>query len=107
MQTTPDDGLWKVQKRLEQFWKLIYQFQPKTKILVMKLSSATTLGQNGPVCDCNEGVLHIPQSFSITGASPSDCLVLYSGHSLGKSYPSAEMQLVYSTAPTDWANMQI
>ena len=27
------------------------------------------------------------------------------GHSLGKgSYLSAEMQLVYSTAPADWAN---
>ena len=25
------------------------------------------------------------------------------GHSLGESYPSAEMQSVYSTAPADWA----
>ena len=29
-------------------------------------------------------------------ASPSDCLVSLSGHSLGESYPSAEMQLVHS-----------
>ena len=29
-----------------------------------------------------KGVLRIPQSSSITGTSPSDCLVLYPGHSL-------------------------
>ena len=46
----------------------------------------------------NKEVLHIPQSSSITGVSLSDCLVSYPGH-----YPSAEMQLVYSTAPADWA----
>ena len=46
------------------------------------LSSATTLGQSGPGSDGNEGVLHIPQSSSITGTSPSDCLALYQGHSL-------------------------
>ena len=33
--------------------------------------------------DGNEGVLRIPQSSSITKTSPSDCLVLYPGHSLG------------------------
>ena len=32
--------------------------------------------------DGNEGELHIPQSFRITGTSPSDCLVSYPGHSL-------------------------
>ena len=35
------------------------------------------------VDDGNEGVLCIPQSSSITGTSPSDCLVSYAGHSLG------------------------
>ena len=43
---------------------------------------------------------------SITGTSQSDCLVSYPGHSLGwggGSYPSAEVQLVSSTAPGDWA----
>ncbi len=39
----------------------------------------TTLGQSGPGRNDNEGLLHIPQSSSITGASPSDCLVLYPG----------------------------
>ena len=43
------------------------------------LSCATTWGHSGPGSDGNEGVLHIPQ---ITGASPSDCLVPYPGHSL-------------------------
>ena len=36
-------------------------------------------------------------------APASDCLVSYSGHSLGESYPCAEKQSVYSTAPADWA----
>ena len=38
-----------------------------------------------------------------TGASPSDCLMSYPGHSMGESYPSAEMQSVYFTAPAKWA----
>ena len=82
---------------------------------------ATTPGRSGPGSDGNKGVLGIPQSTRITGASPSDCLVSYPGqslavvllhsrdtvsvfyspsqlsHSLGESYPSANMQLVYST----------
>ena len=66
------------------------------------LSGVTTLGQSEPGSNGNEGVLCIPQSCSITGASPSDCLVLYPRHSLGKSYSSAEIQLVYSTAKADW-----
>ena len=43
------------------------------------------------------------QSSSITGASASDCLVSNTGHLLGKSYPSKEMQSVYSIALTDRA----
>ena len=69
----------------------------------MALSGATTPGQSGPGSDGNEGVLHIPQSSSIAGTSPSDGLVPYPGHSLGGSYHSAEKQSVYSTAPADWA----
>ena len=68
------------------------------------LSGATTLGQSGPGSDDNEGMLYISQSSSITGTSPSDCLVSYPGHQLwGKSYSSAEMQSDYSTALADWA----
>ena len=55
------------------------------------LSGATTPSQSGSGGDSNEGVLCIPQNASITGISPSDCLVSYPGHSLGGSYPSAEV----------------
>ena len=64
---------------------------------------ATTPGQSGPRSNGNEGVLHISQSSSITRASLSDCLVSYPGHSLRESYPSVEMQSMYSTALADWA----
>ena len=61
-------------------------------------------GRTGPGSNDNAGVLRIPQSSSITGISSSDSLVSYPGHSLGgRSYPSAEVQSVYSTAPADWA----
>ena len=52
----------------------------------------------GPGSDANERLLRIPQSSSLTGTSPSDCLVSYTGHSL-----VGEQQSVYSTAPADWA----
>ena len=68
------------------------------------LSGATTTSQSGPESDGNEEILRIPQSSSITGISPSDYLVSYPGHSLGESYPPAEMQSVYSTTPINWAN---
>ena len=69
------------------------------------LSDATTPGQSGPGSNSNEGVLHISQSSSITGTSPSDCLVSYPGHLLREvgSYLSAEEQSVYSAVPADWA----
>ena len=40
-------------------------------------------GQSGPKSNGNEGVPRITQSSSITGTSPSGCLVSYPGHSLG------------------------
>ena len=68
------------------------------------LSGATSPGQKGPGSDGYERVLRFPQSSSITGASSSDYLMSYPGYSLGGvSYPSAEVQSVYSTAPADWA----
>ena len=66
------------------------------------LLGATTLGQNGPGSNGSKGVLHIPQSSSITEASLLDPLESCQGHSLEESYPSTEMQLVYSTAPVGW-----
>ena len=45
-------------------------------------SGANTPSQSGPENDGNGGVLHIPQSCSITIGSPSDFCVK-SGHSIG------------------------
>ena len=69
----------------------------------MTLSDATKPSQSRPRSHGNEGVLDIHQSSSITETSQLDCLVSYPGHSLEESYPSAEMQSVYSTAPTNKA----
>ena len=49
---------------------------------IWPISGAATPGQCKPGSDGNEEVLNIPQSSSITGSSPSDCLVSYPGHSL-------------------------
>ena len=66
------------------------------------LSGTTTPGQRRSGSNSNEGVYRIPQSFSITGTSPSDCLVPYLGHSLEGTYSSGEMQSAYSITPVDW-----
>ena len=68
------------------------------------LSGGASPGHSGPGSYGSEGVLRIPQGSSITGASPSDCLMLYPRHSCcgGGSYPNAEFQLMYSTASADW-----
>ena len=71
----------------------------------MTHSGATALSQSGPGSDGNEGVLHIPQSSSIIGAS--DCLVSYPGQSLVGSYHSAEKESAYSTSPGDRAILRI
>ena len=70
----------------------------------MTLLGTIILGESGHGSDGNEGVLHIPESFTITGASPLDRLILYTGYS---SYPSVEMPSVYSIAPFDWAKQII
>ena len=69
------------------------------------LSGASTPGHSRSGSDGNEGILRISQGSRITGASPLDCLVSYPGNSWGRSYPSAKIQLVYSTAPADWASI--
>ena len=66
------------------------------------LSVATIPEESGPGSNGNAGILLIPQSSSITGISPLDCLMSYHWE-WGASYLSAEMQLVYSTAPADRA----
>ena len=67
------------------------------------LSGATKLGQSGPESNGDEGVLCIPQSSNITRALLSDCLVSYLGDLLGGVLTPAEIHLVYSTTPADWA----
>ena len=68
------------------------------------LTAATTLGQSGSGINGNESLLCAPQSSSIIKTSISDCLVSYQDpHWEGGSYPSAEMQSVYSAASADWA----
>ena len=67
------------------------------------LSGATKLDISGPWSDGNEGLLRIPQSSSITGASSSDYLVSYiSCIRWGWFYTPTEMQSVYSTVPVVW-----
>ena len=63
------------------------------------LSGATTVDQSEPGSDSNEGVLCFTQCFSITGPSPSDCLVSYSGHSL-----MVGVILPLYRGTVDWAN---
>ncbi len=53
-------------------------FNPK----IGTLSGVTTPGQSGSRSNGNKEVLHVPQSSSITGTSPSDYLVSYLGHLL-------------------------
>ena len=52
-------------------------------------------------------VLRLWQRTKKKKKSYGTCFVWYRGHSLVESYPSAENQLVYSTAPVDWANVSL
>ena len=70
------------------------------------LSDAITLGQSGPGIDGNEMILHILQ-ISKARASLSDCLMSYQVTCWGWFYSSVEMQLVFSTAPADWADNRL
>ena len=70
------------------------------------LSGATSLGQNGPGSDGNKWVLRITQRSTVAEAIPSVCSVPWTGHSLEKSYSSAELQSVYSAAPADKAKIR-
>ena len=84
------------------------QFKCQT-VLFGTLPGASSPSQSGPGSNSNEGVIHIPQNSSITGASPSDCLVSYQGEfaksvrGRGSYPPLAKMQSMYSTPPADLA----
>ena len=70
------------------------------------LSGATSLAQSGPGSDDNEGVPHIPQSSSITGTSPSDCLVSWTLVG-GWVLPLCRGEVSCNIAPADWASEHI
>ena len=54
----------------------LFAFNLNVKQFYWTLFGATTLGQSGPGNNGTEEVLYIPQSSSITGASPSERLML-------------------------------
>ena len=56
-------------------------------LIDMTLSGPNNSGLSEPGSEGKEEVLRIPQSFSVTGASPSDCLVSYPGYSVGGLTP--------------------
>ena len=74
-------------------------------LVLFNPSGATTPGQSGPGSNGNEGVFRILESSSITGTSPSDCLVSYPGHSLGGVLPlyGGAVGLFYSIPGANWA----
>ncbi len=57
--------------------------------------------------DGNEGVLRIPQSSSIAGTSPSDCLVSYPGHTLGVVLPLCKGAVGVFYSPSRLGNTQL
>ena len=66
----------------------------------MTIISTVTPSQSEPGSNGNE-LFHITQS-TRTVASPSNGLVLYPGHLLGRSYSSVEIQPAYSTSQLIW-----
>ena len=69
------------------------------------LSGATTLSQSGPGSNSNEGgTPHLPMLQHYWNLTIRLFSVIFRTPVGGGSYPSAEKQLVYSTAPTDWAS---
>ena len=60
--------------------------------------------QNGPGAMTIKGVLRIPKSSRITGASLSDFFSVISRTLVWGSYPSAEMWSLYSVASADRSN---
>ena len=66
------------------------------------LSGVTFSGQSGPRSNGIKGVLCIPQSSRITGASLSDCLVSYPGHSLEEPlHLSRDAVCILQSQPTE------
>ena len=69
-------------------------------------SGSTTLGLSGPGSDGNKRVLRIPQNFSISGTSPSDCLMLYPRHLLWEVLPLFREAVSAFYIPSQLGNTQ-
>ena len=65
------------------------------------LTSTTPPGQNEPGSNDNESKPYNPQSFW-TGASPSNGLALYPGHSEKEVLLFCRDATLYSTVPANW-----
>ena len=83
------------------------QFKCQTVLFDRTLSGATIPGQSGPGSNGTEVVLYLPQSSSITGVLPSDCLMSYPGHSFGWGLlplcRDAVCTFYSPTSPANWA----
>ena len=64
----------------------VYMSNSSTEFKEKTLSGPTTPSQSRHGNDGNEGLLRIPPNSSIIETYPSDCLVLYPGHSLRGSF---------------------
>ena len=69
------------------------------ELYLTQRSGVANPGQSKPRAIANTRIFDIPQSCSITGASPSDCFSVISRRLVGG------VQSVYSTAPAYWAIM--
>ena len=77
----------------KQFTLVKLQFS-SIRLIDRALSGATIPGLTGSGSNVNEGVLRIPQSSSITEASPFDGLLSYQYTRCEGVYPSTEMKSV-------------
>ena len=79
-----------------------------SQTVLFDATATATQGQSEPGINGYEGVLHILQSCG-TEVSPSDAVECHHHdiHGGRGAYPSAEMQLPYSTALANWAYITI
>ena len=78
------------------------QFSSAISLVLDKtLSGAITPRPSVTGSDGNEEVLCIPQSSSITGTSPSDCLVSYTGHPWGLAPLQRSSRCIQPPQPTE------
>ena len=81
------ESMWQSNNSVERKSFFAYSFQCQIVFIWpinMTMSAATTPGPEWILgAMAIKGIFHIPQSSSVTGTSPSDCLVSYQGHTFG------------------------